>query len=131
EFADFLRPGQAVPDPQDPATFARSKLNHALRTVGRHAAHQAFYRELLRLRRELPGLRQRPRTRVCGQVIVVEWPAIRLLLNFGADPAQIELPAQAWQIRLDSADPPAARLSNASVTCAGHSAVLLVATAER
>lgn len=131
EFASFLRPGQAVPDPQDPATFMRSKLNHSLRAVGRHAAHQAFYRELLRIRRELPRLRQRPRTRVQGRVIVVEWPGIRLLLNFGLTPAQIDLPAQAWRIWLDSADPPAASLNQASVVCAGHSAVLLAATAQK
>ncbi|GIV88761.1 MAG: malto-oligosyltrehalose trehalohydrolase [Chloroflexus sp.] len=125
EFAYFLRPGQEVPDPQDPTTFTRSKLNHTLRTVGRHAAHQAFYRELLRLRRELPGLRQRPRTHVQGQTIVVEWPRIRLLLNFGPDPIQIELPVASWQIRLDSGDPPVTILDGTSVTCSGYSAVLL------
>lgn len=127
EFAYFLQPGQDVPDPQDPATFHRSKLNHALRTVGRHAAHQHFYRELLRLRRALPELRQRPRTRVQERTIIVEWPTIRLLLNFSPNPVQIELPAIPWHIQLDSADPPAAVFHGAQITCAGHSAVLLTA----
>ncbi|MBO9348130.1 MAG: DUF3459 domain-containing protein, partial [Chloroflexus sp.] len=128
EFAGFLTPGQEVPDPQDPATFARSKLNQALRTSGRHAAHQAFYRDLLTLRRALPGLRQRPRTRIQRRVIVVEWPAICLVLNFGPDPDQIDLPANSWHIRLDSADPAFATLNGTTVACAGYSAVLLTAT---
>ena len=128
EFAGFLTPGQEVPDPQDPATFARSKLNQALRTSGRHAAHQAFYRELLTLRRALPGLRQRPRTRIQSRVIVVEWPSICLILNFGPDPDQIDLPGGGWHIRLDSADPAFATLNGTTVTCAGYSAVLLTAT---
>ncbi len=127
EFAPFMNAGQEAPDPQDPDTFARSKLNQALRAVGRHAAHQAFYRDLIQLRRQLPGLRQRPRAWVDGALIVVEWPTIRLLLNFGPDSAQIRLPAGQWQIRLDSADPPQASLTDSHLTCAGHSAVLLVA----
>src|SRR5206468_112635 len=42
--------GEDVPDPQDPATFERSKLDRS------HADEElrAFYRELLTLRRELP-----------------------------------------------------------------------------
>ncbi|NTW04326.1 MAG: malto-oligosyltrehalose trehalohydrolase, partial [Oscillochloris sp.] len=59
EFAAFVQAhAQALPDPQDPATFARSKLDHSLRERGRHAVLRTLYRELLRLRRELPALRQ-------------------------------------------------------------------------
>jgi maltooligosyltrehalose trehalohydrolase len=48
EFADFRGfEAEDLPDPQDPATFARSKL-------GRPAEPLAVYRDLLRLRRELP-----------------------------------------------------------------------------
>jgi maltooligosyltrehalose trehalohydrolase len=47
-FAAFA--GEDVPDPQDPATFERSKLDRS------HADEElrAFYRELLALRRDLP-----------------------------------------------------------------------------
>ena len=51
EFADF--PGftaDAVPDPLDPATFERSKLDPSRGDP----EHLAYYRELLRLRRDLP-----------------------------------------------------------------------------
>ena len=46
EFAGFAGFGGEVPDPQDPATFERSKLHPR--------EPDRLYRELLRLRRELP-----------------------------------------------------------------------------
>jgi malto-oligosyltrehalose trehalohydrolase len=57
EFGRFAPPGAAVarerlPDPNDPETFARSKLDWDSRLHGEHAARLAFYRELLRLRHE-------------------------------------------------------------------------------
>jgi maltooligosyltrehalose trehalohydrolase len=48
-----------VPDPQDPATFERSRLDWAeldLDAQGEHASILAFYQRLIRLRRELPEL---------------------------------------------------------------------------
>jgi hypothetical protein len=52
EFAEFdgLRSGEEIPDPQDPETFVRSKLDPA----DGDPRHLAYYRELLALRRELP-----------------------------------------------------------------------------
>jgi maltooligosyltrehalose trehalohydrolase len=56
EFASFVWAGE-VPDPDDPETFARSRLGHRYRQDGStHAVLREFYRELLRLRRELPAL---------------------------------------------------------------------------
>ncbi len=56
EFAAFAWEGE-VPDPHDAATFARSKLSHRYREAGStHAVLREFYRELLRLRREMPAL---------------------------------------------------------------------------
>jgi maltooligosyltrehalose trehalohydrolase len=48
KFAQFA--GEDVPDPQDPATFERSKLDPS------HGSAElwGFYAELIRLRRELP-----------------------------------------------------------------------------
>jgi maltooligosyltrehalose trehalohydrolase len=45
------------PDPQDPRTFARSKLNHDLKARGRHATLLELYRTLILLRRDVPALR--------------------------------------------------------------------------
>ncbi len=48
EFADFS--AEEIPDPQDPATFERSKLDPA----SGDPEHLDYYRRLLALRRELP-----------------------------------------------------------------------------
>lgn len=56
EFAGFGRfSGEDVPDPQDPATFERSKLNWHEADDGRHAGTLRLYRDLLALRRTLIG----------------------------------------------------------------------------
>ncbi len=46
----------SVPDPQDPETFRRSKLDWDEATRGRHALVLAAYQRLGELRRELPAL---------------------------------------------------------------------------
>ena len=46
----------SVPDPQDPETFRRSKLDWDEATHGRHALVLAAYQRLAELRRELPAL---------------------------------------------------------------------------
>lgn len=51
EFAAFEW-SMEPPDPQDPATFQRAKLNHQLREGGRYRTLRQFYRELIRLRKE-------------------------------------------------------------------------------
>jgi maltooligosyltrehalose trehalohydrolase len=57
--AEFSRLGwdpDSVPDPQDPETFRRSKLDWSELGEGRHARVLAVYRQLAALRRELPEL---------------------------------------------------------------------------
>jgi maltooligosyltrehalose trehalohydrolase len=46
----------AAPDPQAEETFDRCMLHHELAGEGRHATLLELYRELLRLRREIPAL---------------------------------------------------------------------------
>lgn len=45
-----------VPDPQDPRTFGRAKLDWSEPAIGEHAAMLDVYRNLLRLRRSRPEL---------------------------------------------------------------------------
>ena len=57
--AEFAAHGWAeadVPDPQDPATFDRSKLDWSEPGRGAHARLLAWYRDLIRLRRERTDL---------------------------------------------------------------------------
>ncbi len=55
EFPGFHADGD-VPDPQSESTFLSSKLDHGLRKSPPHRTLLNFYRELLRLRRTVPGL---------------------------------------------------------------------------
>jgi maltooligosyltrehalose trehalohydrolase len=57
EFRAFGWEPADVPDPQDPATFARSRLDWSEPERAPHAGLLAWYRELLALRRRLPALR--------------------------------------------------------------------------
>jgi maltooligosyltrehalose trehalohydrolase len=54
EFAGFMGFSGEVPDPQDPETFRRSKLDWAEQSQPEHAATLDLYRALLSLRRRLP-----------------------------------------------------------------------------
>ncbi|MFN8071018.1 MAG: malto-oligosyltrehalose trehalohydrolase [Mycobacterium sp.] len=56
EFAEHGWDADSVPDPQDPATFRRSKLDWAETGKPEHAELQDFYRTLIRLRRTEPDL---------------------------------------------------------------------------
>jgi maltooligosyltrehalose trehalohydrolase len=56
EFSGFGWDPADVPDPQDPATFERSRLDWAEIHSERHAGLLAWYRRLIALRREIPAL---------------------------------------------------------------------------
>jgi maltooligosyltrehalose trehalohydrolase len=56
EFASFGWDPADVPDPQDPATFERSRLDWAEPAAGPHAGLLAWHRELIALRRRLAEL---------------------------------------------------------------------------
>jgi len=55
EFASFQWNGE-VPDPQAESTFLHSKLHTGLHQQGRHRILFEFYRNLIRLRKEMPAL---------------------------------------------------------------------------
>ena len=87
----------AVPDPQDPPTFERSKLNWDELAGPVHARLLALYTELLALRRRVPELTDPrfDRTRcICNELektLVIERGAVTVAVNLGGRPA--ELPA--------------------------------------
>jgi maltooligosyltrehalose trehalohydrolase len=82
-----------LPDPGNPMTFVQSKLNHGERTT--HAEEYALHCDLLKLRREDPGMRNRTRGEVDGAIIGPEAFVIRyfgqktedriLIVNLGRD----------------------------------------------
>ena len=114
EFAAFHAEGEA-PDPQSEATFEASRLQWDLRKTGRYGQLRDFYRELLRLRRELPALARLDNASLTATPIaptvlelrrwrddnqVVAW------MNFAAEPATVTVVpgAGSWRKQLDAAD---------------------------
>jgi maltooligosyltrehalose trehalohydrolase len=78
EFEDFAGfSGSSVPDPQDAATFERSKL-----TWQADEEHRAYYRELLRLRRELPPGPAQTEVDERRGLLRVRRGSVQLLMNF-------------------------------------------------
>ncbi len=115
EFKAFQWAGEP-PDPQAMDTFLRSKLNWEMRNHGRGRVMREFYRELLRLRREVPALaaldkdslevfgREEPRL-----VFIRRWSAgnqVFCVMNFDRREAafDVSLPSGVWRKLLDSAD---------------------------
>jgi maltooligosyltrehalose trehalohydrolase len=114
EFKAFQWAGEP-PDPQAMETFLRSKLNWERRNQGRGRALREFYRELLRLRREIPALASLDKNSL--EVSGLEDPRLVLLrrgsagaqvfcvMNFDREEVTfIAPPSGSWKKLLDSAD---------------------------
>ena len=115
DFAAFGWPGEP-PDPQDEKTFLRAQLNHQLKHSGKFRTLWEFYRELLRVRRELAPLAHLSKE----QCDVLDFDDQRVLLlrrhrgvqsaailfNFNAAPVSLvpSLGPGRWHKVLDSGD---------------------------
>jgi maltooligosyltrehalose trehalohydrolase len=115
EFSRFAWQG-AVPDPGEPATFVRSRLNHPLAGAPRHRELYQYYRRWLALRRTHPALGARGKERAQaaidakGTMLTLSrdaesGPGVRLIANLTneARPAPT-IPAD-WRLLLNSDDP--------------------------
>jgi maltooligosyltrehalose trehalohydrolase len=113
EFTRFAWQG-SIPDPGDPATFVRSRLNHALAGAPRHRELRDYYKRWLAERRAHPalGARGKSETRVTidadGAVLTLTRTApsgSRLILVANLTPKQQPAGLSAeWRLILDSAD---------------------------
>ncbi len=89
EFASFGWAPSDVPDPQDPATFERSKLDWDEVASPEHASMLEWYRTLIAIRRRLPELSdgRREQVRVSYDVeqgwLVMARGAVTVVLNLG------------------------------------------------
>jgi maltooligosyltrehalose trehalohydrolase len=99
EFAAFGWPADAVPDPQDPATFERSRLDWAEITREDHAEALAWHRALIQLRQKMPELTDGRLTAVDvdfdERAGWLNYRRGRLLVafNLGAEPAALSVGA--------------------------------------
>jgi maltooligosyltrehalose trehalohydrolase len=115
EFAAFKWQG-APPDPQDEKTFLQAKLNHYLRHQGHHRILLDFYKELIRIRQEIPSLAvlDKNQMEVWDQedekvIILKRWSASGeavVIFNFKKAQAtvNISLSSGRWKKQLDSAE---------------------------
>ena len=131
EFAGFGWEPEDIPDPQDPQTYLRSRLDWA--ELGRppHTELLEWHRSLLALRRRLPDLADgrmdqvEARVGVDGITLSLRRGVVEVLVNLGDQPFTFEVGAGA---RIELQSDPGAELSGASVTLPGESvAVLTVA----
>ena len=97
---EFERMGwdpSVVPDPQDPATFERSKLNWSETSGGRHARMLEVYRQLASLRRGRPELTDPSFASVSctadeeTRLFRMRRGDLEVVVNFGEDPAKVDL----------------------------------------
>ncbi|MFV0374321.1 malto-oligosyltrehalose trehalohydrolase [Microbacterium sp.] len=115
--AEFARMGwdeSLVPHPNDPATFARSRLAWDEVDAAGHADLLALYRELARLRREQPALTDPRADRrtgeaaeaIGGRVYTLTRGDVRVLVNLSAAPWDVPADGDVvWLVTV----PPASR----------------------
>jgi maltooligosyltrehalose trehalohydrolase len=99
EFAAFARFGGDLPDPQDRATFERSRLTR------RHdAGLEQLYRELLRLRARLPRDAAEPSFDEEARWLVVRRGSFELACNFGPGPARVPVEGRELVLATEAAE---------------------------
>jgi maltooligosyltrehalose trehalohydrolase len=115
EFSAFAWEGEP-PNPQDEATFQRSKLNHDLRSRGEHRSLLEFYKHTILLRRKIPALARLSKER--AEAVTYEnekllcirrWAndsEVFAVFNFseGERSIPLQIPTGVWRKELDSAD---------------------------
>jgi maltooligosyltrehalose trehalohydrolase len=110
EFSAFRWQG-AVPNPQEPSTFERSKLNWSELSQPRHAELFDWYRQLIRLKKDRPEMPREstldaPRPRVnfdeAAQWLTFVHNGVLVAMN-GRDRAQrVPMPAGEWNLVMRS-----------------------------
>ena len=130
--SEFAAHGWAVadvPDPQDPQTFRRSKLDWSQPGSEPHAGLLAWYRELIALRRARPELTDPRLDRVsaaCDEEarwLVVTRGRLLIVASLGGVPLRVPLPEPPTAVL--AASRPGVRLGDTGVTMPGASLAVL------
>jgi maltooligosyltrehalose trehalohydrolase len=133
EFAAYGWPPDQVPDPQDPATFARSTLDWTEPGREPHADLLAWYRALIALRRAEPDLTAPGFATVSVHVddlarwILVRRGALHVAANLAPEPREVPVPAPFTVGEVLLASDPGARVHGhgGSLTLPPESAAVL------
>jgi malto-oligosyltrehalose synthase/malto-oligosyltrehalose trehalohydrolase len=120
-----------VPDPQDPATYERSKLDWSEVEVGDHAVLLSAYRELIALRRRLPELTDPDMRRTTCEVdedarwFLMRRGDVAVVANVGDAEVVVDLGSddRSWQVLWES--PAGVVLHDGRVVLPPHAGCLL------
>lgn len=125
EFADHGWAADDIPDPQDPATFQRSKLDWDEVGTGEHARLLQLYRDLITLRRTEPDFADpwldhlRVEFDEADRWIVMHRGAFAVACNLGEQPVAVPVTGESV---LSSAEP---QIGTTATTLPGHSFAVL------
>ncbi|MFL0286619.1 malto-oligosyltrehalose trehalohydrolase [Mycobacterium sp. SMC-21] len=125
EFADHGWAADDIPDPQDPATFQRSKLDWDEVGTGEHARLLQLYRDLITLRRNEPDFADpwldhlRVEFDEADRWIVMHRGAFAVACNLGEQPVAVPVTGESV---LSSAEP---QIGTTATTLPGHSFAVL------
>ncbi|MGY1856796.1 malto-oligosyltrehalose trehalohydrolase [Modestobacter sp. SYSU DS0290] len=129
EFAAHGWDAAVVPDPQDPETFTRSKLDWSELEREPHARLLALHKTLLALRKQHPELLD-PDLSATGVTwddeerwLVVERGSLRVVANLSGEERRVELDAPAGEVLFTTGDAP--RLDGETVTVPAESAAVV------
>ncbi|MBV9513255.1 MAG: DUF3459 domain-containing protein, partial [Mycobacteriaceae bacterium] len=105
EFAHHGWDADEIPDPQDPQTFLRSKLDWAESSASDHARLRCIYQQLIALRRSEPDLADPWLDHLCVDYdedqgwVVMRRGALAIACNLSADPVRLPVAGEvvlAW-----------------------------------
>ncbi len=126
EFARMGWDPSVVPDPQDPATFERSKLDWTELAAGRHALLLDVHRRLAALRRRLPELTDPAFSSLSAtadqgsHVFTLRRRELLIAVNFGASPVTLPVSGE-----LVFTTPTEASVDAGGLTLPAHAGALL------
>jgi maltooligosyltrehalose trehalohydrolase len=129
EFAEHGWDPAVVPDPQDPETFTRSKLDWSEPDREPHAHLLDVHRRLLALRKAEPDLVAADLTAMAvgwdddDRWLVVHRGALRVVANLAGEPREIDLDRAPTGVLLATGEPPS--LDGRTVTLPAESAAVL------
>jgi maltooligosyltrehalose trehalohydrolase len=132
--AEFEKMGwdpEVVPDPQDPETFTRSKLDWSEHESGDHARLLALYKTLSSLRRTVPAFTDPSFGHITATFsddlhwFRLDRGPVTTLINFGTDPLTLPVAGPSATADVLVATDETAQLRDNQVTLPAHSAVIL------
>ncbi len=112
EFAEMGWDESLVPNPQDETTFTDSKLDWNETSADDHARLLELYRQLGRMRKDVPELRDQRFQAVSVRFdedqrwLVLCRGGVQIAVNFGTGPVDVPLPLASGGVLLTTADTP-------------------------